>query len=55
MIRFDRFTLVAYTVRNWPCLQQQPARERLLEVGFDLPETGRSPYAAPALLPPVLC
>ena len=54
MIRFDRFTLVAYTVRNWPCLQQ-PARERLLEVGFDLPETGRSPYAAPALLPPVLC
>ena len=54
MIRFDRFTLVAYTVRNWPCLQQ-PARERLLEVGFDLPETSRSPYEAPALLPPVLC
>ncbi|CAE7245053.1 unnamed protein product [Symbiodinium sp. CCMP2592] len=54
--RFNRFTLVGYTVRNWQTLRQ-PARDTLTALGFDLP-TGTTPLSAAQVkspLPTVLC
>jgi len=49
----DRYTMVAYTVRNWPRLRQE-ACSQLEELGFYLPDRPQTERAEPALLPPVL-
>ncbi|CAE6911230.1 unnamed protein product [Symbiodinium sp. CCMP2592] len=51
----DRFTLIAYTVRNWTSLRA-PMRTRLQAVGFDLPEDDGPSQSSlpPMLLPTVL-
>jgi len=51
---FDRVTLVAYTVRNWPRLAQ-PMQESLLDLGFNLPDLPAGHLVpTPNLLPTVL-
>ena len=53
---YDRYTLVAYTVRNWAHLRE-PARNLLTELGFMLPEVPAAHTGiekAPPILPPML-
>ncbi|CAE7872675.1 unnamed protein product [Symbiodinium necroappetens] len=53
---YDRYTLVAYTVRNWAHLRE-PARNLLTELGFllpDVPAEHAGLGATPSILPPVL-
>ena len=45
---FDRYVIVAYTVRNWPRLAS-PACDMLANLGFDLPD--RDPAASGGVLP----
>eukprot|EP00439_Symbiodinium_sp_Y106_P039643 s2973_g4.t2 len=48
--RYDRVTLVAYSVRNWPHLAE-PMQDTLRSIGFCLPERPSRSLQPPRLLP----
>ena len=51
--RYDRVTLVAYSVRNWPHLAE-PMQDTLRSIGFCLPERPSISLQPPRLLPIVV-